>query len=205
MRQCAARQAGQPWTTKTREASDAMRGTNRAVALTICAALAAMAPNVAAQLKVAVVDLGAAIQQSEEAKHFMEQLTNELQPQSDELKELRDEIAALEQKIADEGDVMSDADKRSIAKDIEDKRIDWEFGSQKAQKEIQDHRNELLQQMLPKVQSIVQDLVEVERYDLVFERNDVRYYVNPRHEVTAKVTEKLNERYAEAMEAKEAN
>ena len=200
MRQCAARQAGQPWTTKLREASDAMRGMNRAAAVTMCAALAAMAPNVAAQLKVAVVDTGAAIQQSEEATHFMEQLTNELKPQSDELNALRDEVTALEQKIADEGDVMSDADKRSVAKDIEDKRIDLEFGAQKLQKEIQDRRNELLQQMLPKVQSIVQDLVEVERYDFVFERSNVGY-VNPRHEVTAKVTEKLNEGYAEAKEA----
>ena len=162
----------------------------------MCGALAAAAPNVAAQLKVAVVDTGQAIQQSEEAKLFMERLTEELKPQSDELSALRDEIAALEQKVADEGDVMSDADKRGVAKDIEDKRIDLEFGAQKLQKEIQDRRNELLQQMLPKVQSIVQDLVEVERYDLVFERNSVGY-VNPRHEVTAKVTEKLNERYAE--------
>ena len=162
----------------------------------LCATLATVAPNVAAQLKVAVVDTGTAIQQSEEAKAFMDNLTAELKPQSDELAALRDEVAALEQKVADEGDVMSDADKRSVAKDIEDKRIDLEFGAQKLQKEIQDRRNELLQQMVPKVQSIVQDLVEVERYDFVFERNNVGY-VNPRHEVTAKVTEKLNERYAE--------
>ena len=51
--------------------------------------------------------------------------------------------------------------------------------------------------MGPKVQAIVNDLVEVERYDLVFERSNVGY-VNPRHDITAKVTEKLNERYAEA-------
>ena len=174
-----------------------MRGINRVAALTICGALTTMAPNVAAQLKVAVVDTAAAIQQSEEATHYMEKLTEELKPQSDELGALRDEIAALEKKITDEGDVMSDADKRGVAKDIEDKRIDLEFGAQKLQKEVQDRRNELLQQMVPKVQSIVQDMVEVERYDLVFERSNVGY-VNPRHDITAKVTEKLNERFAQA-------
>ena len=183
-----------------------MRGMNRAAALTICTVLAAMVPNAAAELKVAVVDTGVAIQQSEEAKRFMAQLTEELKPESDELGALRDGIAALEKRIEDEGDVMSDADKRGVAKDIEDKRIDLEFGAQKLQKEIQDRRNELLNQMFPKVQSIVQDLVEVERYDLVLERaNNVFHFVNPRHEVTAKVTEKLNERYAEAEEAEEQN
>ena len=50
--------------------------------------------------------------------------------------------------------------------------------------------------MAPKVQAIVNDLVEIERYDFVFERRTVAY-ANPRHDITAKVTEKLNEQSSE--------
>ncbi|MCY4015183.1 MAG: OmpH family outer membrane protein [Gammaproteobacteria bacterium] len=150
-----------------------------------------------AQLKVAVVNTVQAIQQSEEAQAFTDTLQQELAPEQTELQGLQQEIADLRQRVQDEGDVMSADEQRKVARDIENKQIDFEFRAQKLQKDVQDRQQELIQVMGPKVQAIVNDLVEVERYDLVFERSNVGY-VNPRHDITAKVTEKLNERYAEA-------
>ena len=150
-----------------------------------------------AQLNVAVVNTVQAIQQSEEATAFTEQLQQELAPEQTELQALQQEIGDLRQRVQDEGDVMSADEQRKVARDIENKQIDFEFRAQKLQKDVQDRQQELIQIMGPKVQAIVNDLVEVERYDLVFERSNVGY-VNPRHDITAKVTEKLNERFAEA-------
>lgn len=150
-----------------------------------------------AQLNVAVVNTVQAIQQSEEATAFTEQLQQELAPEQTELQGLQQELNDLRQRVQDEGDVMSADEQRRVARDIENKQIDLEFRAQKLQKDVQDRQQELIQVMGPKVQAIVNDLVEVERYDLVFERSNVGY-VNPRHDITAKVTEKLNERYAEA-------
>lgn len=150
-----------------------------------------------AQLNVAVVNTVQAIQQSEEATAFTEELQQELAPEQTELQGLQQEINDLRQRVQDEGDVMSADEQRKVARDIENKQIDLEFRAQKLQKDVQDRQQELIQVMGPKVQAIVNDLVEVERYDLVFERSNVGY-VNPRHDITAKVTEKLNERYAEA-------
>lgn len=157
---------------------------------------AAVAPSAAAELKIAVVNTVQAIQLSEEAKTFMEQVQQELEPEQSELQALQDEIVGLQKKINDEGDVMSEAEKRNIAKDVENKRLDLEFRAQKLQKQLQDRQEELVGTVGPKVQAIIGDMVEVERYDLVFERRAVGY-VNPRHDITAKVTEKLNERFAE--------
>lgn len=150
-----------------------------------------------AQLKVAVVNTAQAIQQSEEATAFMEELAQELAPKQTKLQDLQQEIGDLRQRVQDEGDVMSADEQRKVARDIENKQIELEFDAQTLQKDVQDRQNELIQVMGPKVQAIVNDLVEVERYDLVFERSNVGY-VNPRHDITAKVTEKLNERYDEA-------
>ncbi len=150
-----------------------------------------------AQLNVAVVNTVQAIQQSEEATAFTEQLQQELAPEQAELQGLQQEIGDLRQRVQDEGDVMSADEQRKVAREIENKQIDLEFRAQKLQKDVQDRQQELIQIMGPKVQAIVNDLVEVERYDLVFERSNVGY-VNPRHDITAKVTEKLNERFAEA-------
>ncbi len=156
----------------------------------------AVAPNVAGELKVAVVNTVQAIQLSEEAKTYMENIQQEFEPEQNDLRALQDEIRALQKKITDDGEVMSNSERRGVEKDIENKSIDLDFRAQKLNKNLQDRREELIRTVGPKVQSIVQDLVEVERYDLVFERSTIGY-VNPRHDITAKVTEKLNERYAE--------
>ena len=164
---------------------------------TLALALAAiLAPSAAAQLKVAVVNTVQAIQQSEEAKDFMAKVQEELASEQTDLQALQDEVVGLQQRLQDEGDVMAEADRRAVNKDIENKRLDLEFRAQKLQKEVQDRQEELLGNVGPKVQTVVNDLVEVERYDFVFERRNVGY-VNPRHDITAKVTEKLNERYEE--------
>ena len=162
----------------------------------VFAVAVAVAPPAAGQLKVAVVDSAEAIRLSEEAKAFLEQVQQDLEPESADLRALRDEIIALEQKVTDEGDVMSEDEKRKVAKDIENKRIDLDFGAKKLEKSLQDKQAELLETVSPKVRAVVNDMVELERFDLVFERRNVGY-VNPKHDITAKVTEKLNERYAE--------
>lgn len=174
------------------------RKTLHGIAAAVALAVATFAgPAALAQLKVAVVNTVQAIQQSEEAKAFMEQVQQDLEPEQAELQGLQQEIADLRQRVQDEGDVMSAEEQRKVAKDIENKQIDLEFRAQKLQKDVQDRQEELVQVVGPKVQAVVNDMVEVERYDLVFERRSVGY-VNPRHDITAKVTEKLNERYAEA-------
>ena len=170
------------------------RGKGRAA---LGAVLALAASGVCAELKVAVVDSIQAISQSEEAKLFMEKARKEMDPEQEGLQALQDEIVALQQRLRDEGEVMAETERRNVRKEMENKRIDLDFRAKKLQKEMQDRQAELGQTMGPKVQAIVADLVEVERYDLVFERGNVGY-VNPRHDITAKVTEKLNERFSES-------
>ena len=164
------------------------------------AALAAVfvfaAVGAGAELKVAVVDSQNAIAQSEEAKSLFEKARKELEGQQSAAQSLQSEFDTLRERLETEGDVMAEAERREVRKEIEDKRIDLEFHARKWQKELQDRQAEIAQIMVPKVQAIVADMVQVERYDLVFERSAVGF-VNPRHDITAKVTEKLNERYSD--------
>ena len=177
----------------TQPYSSARKG--RAVALAAVLAFAAAGAN--AELKVAVVDSQNAIAPSEEAKVLFEKASKDLEGQQTAAQSLQTEIETLRDRLETEGDVMAEAERREVRKEIEDKRIDLEFHAKKLQKEFQDRQGEIAQIMVPKVQAIVADMVQVERYDLVFERSAVGY-VNPRHDITAKVTEKLNERYSDS-------
>ena len=57
---------------------------------------------------------------------------------------------------------MSPAEQRRMQKEIEDKQIDLQFLGNKLQKEVNDRRQELLQQMVPKIDVVLKDLIELE-------------------------------------------
>ena len=161
--------------------------------LTIMFMLLFAAGGAAAELKIAVLDTQRALIESEEAQALLAQAQQELQGEQDQLQALNDEIVALNEQLQKDGEVMSPAEQRRITKEIEDKQIDLQFLGNKLQKEVNDRRQELLQQMVPKIDVVLQDLIELEGYDMIMERSQLRY-VNSKHDITRRVTEKLNEK-----------
>ena len=145
-----------------------------------------------AELKIAVLDTQRALVESEEAKVLLSRAQEELQKEENEVRSLGEQIVALQEKLKTDGEVMSSTEQRKMQKDIEDKQIDYQFLVNKLQKEVNDRRQELLQQMVPKIDKVLKDLIEVEGYDMIMERGNLRY-VNSKHDITRKVTEKLNE------------
>ncbi|MCZ6853809.1 MAG: OmpH family outer membrane protein [Gammaproteobacteria bacterium] len=145
-----------------------------------------------AELNVAVLDTQRALIESEEAKILLKRAQEELQKEEDSVRSLGEEILALQEKLKTDGEVMSATEQRKMTKDIEDKQIDYQFLVNKLQKQVNDRRQELLAQMVPKIDKVLKDLIEIEGYDMIMERGNLRY-VNSRHDITRKVTERLNE------------
>lgn len=155
----------------------------------------------AAELKIAVLDVQRALAESEEAKQFMEALQSDLQAEQTEMNELRQEIVSLQEQLQKDAEVMSPSEQRKRQKEIEDKRIDLQFLGNKLEKEVQDRQGELLQQMAPKIDAVLKDLIEEESYDLILQPNRAAsflertlLYADSDHDITRKVTEKLNEK-----------
>lgn len=152
-----------------------------------------IAGTAAAELKIAVLDTQRALAESEEAKDLIKRINRELKSEQDEVKEIGDNIRKLNEKMEKDGEVMSASQRRKTTKEIEDAQIEYQFMVNKLQKEVNDRRNELLQEMVPKLDAVLKDLIETERYDVVLERGSLRY-ANPKHDITRKVTEQLNRR-----------
>ena len=151
------------------------------------------AGSAAAELKIAVLDTQRALVESEEAQALLAQAQTELQTEQEALQALGEEILAVQEKLQTDAEVMSPTEQNKLQKDIEDKQIDYQFLGNKLQKKVNDRRQELLQQMVPKIDVVLKDLIELEGYDLIIERSNLRY-VNTKHDITRRVTEKLNEK-----------
>lgn len=151
----------------------------------------------AAEMKIAVLNLEAAIAKSDEGKAALEKLQKDSEPEQQQLKTLDEDIASQQARLQKDREVMSQAEGVRIQKELEDKQMDLQFRYKKWQKEMKDKQQELLEAMSPKVNAAVNDIIQTEGYDMIMRANPAVFiYVNPKHDITARVAEKLNEKKA---------
>ncbi len=148
-----------------------------------------------AEIKVASLDVLRAISDSEEAKNLFTTVQQELQNDQDALTALQTEIGSLREKLAKDSEILSDSEQRRLVNDIESKQADLQFQANKLRKEFNDRQQEIISQIVPKLDAVLKDLVEIEGYDFILNKNQQTVlYVNTKHDITRKVTEKLNEK-----------
>ena len=145
-----------------------------------------------AEMNIVVLDTVRAILESDEAKVLIEAAEKEMTGESDELRGLADQRQTLGEKLQKDGDVLSATEAREIQKDIEEIELDLQYRSQKLQKAVQDKRQEILVALAPKFEKVRNDLVQVEGYDMIIAPNAM-IYVNPKNDITRRVTERMNE------------
>jgi outer membrane protein len=146
-----------------------------------------------ADLKIAVVNVQRAIGESNEAKALIAKLEADTSADQAAIKALGADITKVQEKFNKDGDVMSDAEKRKLQKEIEDKQIDYQFRVNKFQKTVNERQQEILSQMAPKLDAVLQDIIAKDQYDLVIHRQNV-VYINAKYDITAQVTEMLNQK-----------
>ncbi len=146
-----------------------------------------------AELKIAVINAEQAILQSEEGKTKIEAIQAAVEADELKIQSLSEQIKALQEQLAKDAEVISAGEQQKIQKDIEDLNIDAQFELQKYQKKGNELQQDLMREMTPKLQAVLTDLIEVEGYDLVMPRAGL-LYTNAKHNITRKVTERLNEK-----------
>lgn len=167
----------------------------RRFALALLAVLALGAGSAVAEIKIASLDVLRAISDSEEAKSLFATVQQDLQSDQDALTTLQAEITELREKLTKDSEILSDTERRRLVNDIESKQADLQFQANKLRKEFNDRQQEIVSQIVPKLDAVLKDLVEIEGYDFIFNKNQQTVlYVNTKHDITRKVTEKLNEK-----------
>ena len=147
---------------------------------------------VSAEMKIVVLDPVRAILESDEAKVLIEAANKEMEPELEELRVAAEEFQSLQAKLQKDGEVMSESERRKAIKDLEDMQTDLQFGNQKLQKQTQDKRQEIIQTMAPKYEKVLNDLIQIDQIDLILSPNQLQY-TNAKHDISRRVTEKLNE------------
>ena len=153
-------------------------------------ALALAVPAVAAGTKVAVFDVQEAILGTQRAREEMKafEARPDIARMIKEAEGLKKEIAALRDELAKAGSGEKAQEKK---KSIEFKQADFELVVRKLSAERQGAGKKLMEDVGPRLESIVKEIVEAEGIGLLLDRK-AAIHADASFDITAKVTEKLN-------------
>lgn len=151
-----------------------------------------------AQGKIAVVNVQEAILQTDVAQKRLAAVRNQEDYKSDkaEFDRLKDEFDELVRKLQTDMAVMSQDQQKAARQKLTSKQGDLEHVTGKLQQAEQSAGQQILQEMSPKVQEVLRDLIATEGIGLLLQRNSV-IHADAGYSITAKVTDKLNQLPAE--------
>jgi outer membrane protein len=151
-----------------------------------------------AQGKIAVVNLEQAILQTDLAQKRLAAVRNQADYKADkaEFDKLKEEFDKLLKDFQKDSAVMSQEQQAAARQKLASKQSDLEHVTGKLQKAEQAAGQALLQEMSPKVQEVLRELITTEGIGLLLQRQSV-IHADAGYSITAKVTDKLNQMSAD--------
>jgi outer membrane protein len=151
-----------------------------------------------AQGKIAVVDLQEAILQTDQAQKRLAEVRDQGDYKADkaEFDRLKKEFDELVKTFQKDSAVMSQEQQLAARKKLASKQADLEHVTKKLQQAEQGAGQNLLQEMAPKVQEVLRELIAAEGIGLLLQRTSV-IHADAGYSITAKVTDKLNQQAAQ--------
>ena len=147
-----------------------------------------------AQGKIAVVDLQEAILQTDLAQKRLAEVRDggDYKDDKAEYDKLKKEFDKIVKKFQKDAAVMSQEQQVAARQKLASKQADLEHVTGKLQKPEQAAGQGLLQEMAPKVQEVLRELISAEGIGLLLQRSSV-IHADAGYSITAKVTDKLNQ------------
>jgi outer membrane protein len=147
-----------------------------------------------AQGKIAVVDLQEAILQTDLAQKRMGQVRSQDDYKADksEYDKLKSEFEDLMKKFQKDAAVMSQEQQVAARNKLASKQADLEHVTGKLQKAEAAAGQALLQEMAPRVQVVLKEIIAQEGIGLLLQRQSI-IHADGGYSITSKVTDKLNQ------------
>jgi len=144
-----------------------------------------------ANLRIGLVDMRAALFSSNSAKEFTEKMVSRYKQQDLEVRAVGEEGQKLEQKLKNDGAIMSDSERTKLASDLEAKIQEYKYLKSKLDKVLAEERQSFLSDSKPKLDKVINQLVENEKLDLLMP-NEAALWAKDTMDYTKVVIDKLN-------------
>lgn len=142
--------------------------------------------------KIGVLNVQAALFNSDAAQVVQEELAQRLEPDRDRAENLQQQWLGLQAEFEQNEAVMTDEEKGRINIEAQDLQVQLQRVAERIQQMVQARNQQFLQEMGEELAAAVQEVVEEGEFDLILNSDAVPHYVQTL-DITARVTAKLNE------------
>ena len=131
------------------------------------ATVAAAAP--AGPTKVAIIQFEAAVAQTNEGQRAFAQLNTKYQPKQTQIKQQSDEVDTLKKDLQTAGDKLSESERASRLRSIDDKEKALQRSVEQAREDFSGELNETFQGIAQKVAQVMTDYAQKQGYTVVLD------------------------------------
>jgi outer membrane protein len=146
--------------------------------------------------KVAVITFQAAVMQTNEFQRDVTDLQKKYDPRRVQIKTLSDEIDTLTKQLQAQGAQLSDAERNSRTRAIEEKKKQLDRETQDAQSDFQADMQQIIGDVAQKVGALMSDYAEKHGYTLVLDAGDQQtatvLYAVPAMDITKEIIDAYN-------------
>lgn len=145
-----------------------------------------------ADIKIAVLNYQMALLESDAAKKYAVDAEKKFGPQLNKLKTLESDAKRIQDRLMKDGERMQQAELERLELEFKQKARDFQSQSKDLNEAKAVADRDMLQQLKPKLDKAVEDVLKTGNYDLVLERGAV-VDVKPQFDITLRVIERMNQ------------
>jgi len=149
----------------------------------------------AAPTKIAIVAFQAAVAQTNEGQRNFADLQKKYEPKRTQLKTLSDEVDNLKKQLQAQGDKLTDGERATRAKTIDDKEKQLQRSAEDAQNDMNQEMQELYNNLASKVYDVMASYAQENGYTLVLDiaqqQNPV-LYATPTSDISKAIVDAYN-------------
>jgi len=151
--------------------------------------LGAVFPAQAEEFKAGFIHTDRVFREANTAKAAQAKLEQEFSRRDKELNDLGNALKTATEKFERDAPTLSESQRATRQRQLVDQDRDFQRKRREFQEDLNARKNEELSQMGDRINKVVKQLAEQEKYDIIV---DQAVYINPKHDVTDKVIKALN-------------
>jgi outer membrane protein len=160
--------------------------------LAVAGSILAAGSAIAQQPVVGVVNLEQALFNSQAAQELQAAIQEEFRDDQTRADQLNTELTELAERAQRDESIMSDAEKRRVTSEAQEKQVQLQMIAERVQAALQERNQTFIESMRENLGNAIQAVVQEGGYNIVLNADSVAFFDNT-YDITAKVTAKLNE------------
>ena len=141
---------------------------------------------------IGVVNLEQALFNSQAAQELQAQINEEFKDDQERADRLNTELRTIAERAQRDESIMSDAEKRKVSSDAQEKQVQLQMIAERVQGALQQRNQAFIDSQRQNLGAAIQSVVAEGAYNIVLNAESVAFFDNA-YDITSKVTAKLNE------------